>query len=220
MTVADPTMQVENEILSGGARFVIGCDEVGRGAIAGPVAVGMCAVDADVGAMPPGLRDSKMLSEKRRVALAPLAAAWVVHSAVGLASAEEVDRLGITACLGLAGKRALSLLHEAGVPVLDSVVLLDGRQDWLNPALTTKLAVHLRVKGDRDCASIAAASVIAKVHRDALMIEADEREPGYGWSGNKGYGAAAHFTAIEKLGVSSIHRRTWLKAPALHTETA
>lgn len=220
MTVADPTLEVENDLLAGGARIVIGCDEVGRGAIAGPVAVGMCVIDASVGVIPAGLRDSKMLSEKRRVALAPLAAAWAAHSAVGLASAEEVDRLGITACLGLAGKRALTLLHEAGAPVRDGVVLLDGRQDWLNPALTTKLPVHLRVKGDRDCASVAAASVIAKVHRDAIMIEADAREPGYGWSGNKGYGAAAHFSAIERLGVSSIHRLTWLKAPASRTETA
>lgn len=215
MAVADPTLVVENEILKGGARFVIGCDEVGRGAIAGPVAVGMCAINASVGAMPPGLRDSKMLSEKRRREMAPLAAAWVTHSAVGMASAEEVDKLGITASLGLAGKRALTALHEAGLPILESVVLLDGHQDWLNPAITTKVTVHTRVKGDRDCASIAAASVIAKVYRDGLMIEADEREPGYGWSSNKGYGAATHYEAIARLGASSIHRLTWLKAPAL-----
>lgn len=220
MVVADPTLESEIEILGGGARFVIGCDEVGRGAIAGPVAVGMCAIDASVGAIPVGLRDSKMLSEKRRVEMAPLAAAWAVHSAVGVASADEVDRLGITACLGLAGKRALTELHEAGVRLLDSVVLLDGHHDWLNPALATKLTVHTRVKGDRDCATVAAASVIAKVYRDGVMIEADEREPGYGWSANKGYGAAAHFAAIERLGVASIHRVTWLKGPALHSGNA
>lgn len=220
MAVADPNLDAENEILEAGARYVIGCDEVGRGAIAGPVAVGMCAIDATVGTMPSGLRDSKMLSEKRRLVLAPLAAEWVVHSAVGLASSDEVDRLGITACLGLAGKRALAILHEGGIPVLESVVLLDGHQDWLNPALGTKLTVHTRVKADRDCASVAAASVIAKVYRDGLMIEADGREPGYGWSSNKGYGAATHFAAIEQLGVSSIHRVSWLKAPALHGETA
>lgn len=220
MAVADPTLDVEKQILDGGAKFVIGCDEVGRGAIAGPVAVGMCVIDATVGEIPFGLRDSKMLSEKRRHVLAPLAQAWSLLSAVGLASAEEVDLLGITACLGLAGKRALTSLHEAGLRVIDGVVLLDGQQDWLNPALATKLVVTTRVKGDRDCASIAAASVIAKVHRDTLMIDADSREPGYGWSGNKGYGAAAHFEAIERLGVSSIHRLTWLKAPALRSHTA
>lgn len=220
MAVCDPTLDLENEILGGGARFVIGCDEVGRGAIAGPVAVGMCAVDASVAAIPVGLRDSKMLSEKRRIALAPLASTWASFSAVGVASAHEVDQLGITACLGLAGKRALTMLHEAGVPLLASVVLLDGHQNWLNPALQTKLTVRTQVKADRDCASVAAASVIAKVHRDTLMIEADEREPGYFWSGNKGYGAAAHFAAIDRLGVSSIHRLSWLKPSALPSEIA
>lgn len=220
MAVADPTLQLEFELLSSGAQFVIGCDEVGRGAIAGPVAVGMCAIDASVGSFPLGLRDSKMLSEKRREELAPRAAAWAIHSAVGLASAQEVDRLGITACLGLAGKRALARLHDGGIRVLDSVVLLDGHQDWLNPALTAKLAVHTRIKADRDCASVAAASVIAKVHRDGLMIQAGEHEPGYGWSGNKGYGAAAHFAAIEQLGASSLHRLSWLKPRAVIGETA
>jgi len=215
MAVADPTLQLEQELFADGTRFVIGCDEVGRGALAGPVGVGMCAIDATVGAIPAGLRDSKMLSEKRREALAPLATEWALHSAVGLASAEEVDRLGITACLGLAGKRALTTLHESGVGILESVVLLDGHQDWLNPALATPLAVHTRVKADRDCASVAAASVIAKVYRDRLMIEADSREPGYDWSGNKGYGSAGHMAAIERLGASSIHRLSWLKTPAL-----
>ena len=86
MAVAEPTLEVELELLNAGATCVIGCDEVGRGALAGPVAVGLAVVTADVGAFPVGLRDSKMLSEPRRVALAPLAAAWARHSAVGLAS--------------------------------------------------------------------------------------------------------------------------------------
>ena len=220
MAVADPTLQFERELFAGGARFVIGCDEVGRGAIAGPVGVGVCAIDATVGSIPEGLRDSKMLSEKRREVLAPLASEWALHFAVGLASAREVDDLGITACLGLAGKRALVALHESGVGILDSVVLLDGHQDWLNPALSSPIAVRTRVKADRDCASVSAASVIAKVHRDRLMIEADAAEPGYEWSGNKGYGSAGHFAAIERLGASSIHRLSWLKAPAIPSETA
>lgn len=214
MTVADPTLLVETELYATGARCVIGCDEVGRGAIAGPVAVGLCVVDSGVGTLPAGLRDSKMLSEPRREAIAPLARAWALHSAVGLASAHEVDRLGITACLGLAGKRALAALYEAGVDIRDSVILLDGSQDWLNPVLSTPLRVHTRVKADRDCGSVAAASVIAKVHRDRLMIDADAELPGYGWSGNKGYGSAGHFAAIERLGPSRLHRLTWLKTPA------
>lgn len=214
MSVADPTLVVETELYATGARFVIGCDEVGRGAIAGPVAVGMCVVDIGVGVLPAGLRDSKLLSEPKREAIAPLVEAWALHSAVGLASAQEVDQLGITACLGLAGKRALAALHEAGVGIRDSVILLDGGQDWLNPALTTRLRVHTRIKADRDCGSVAAASVIAKVHRDRIMIDADAELPGYGWSGNKGYGSAGHFAAIAELGPSRLHRLTWLKAPA------
>lgn len=213
MAVADPTLEVERELFASGARYVIGCDEVGRGAIAGPVAVGLCAVDVRLtqGArMPEGLRDSKMLSEPRREAIAPLARQWALHSAVGLASAEEVDRLGITACLGLAGKRALAELHAAGLAILESVILLDGHHDWLNPALTTPLAVRTRTKADRDCGSVAAASVIAKVHRDRLMIAADAELPGYGWSGNKGYGSAGHYEAIDRLGPSRLHRLSWL----------
>src|SRR5690606_27368796 len=109
-----PTLAFERELHDGGARFVIGCDEVGRGAIAGPVAVGLCVVDRGMDAHPEGLRDSKLLSEKRREVLAPLTASWALYSAVGLATAEEVDRVGIIAALGLAGKRALVSLHEAG----------------------------------------------------------------------------------------------------------
>ncbi|MBC7724349.1 MAG: ribonuclease HII [Burkholderiaceae bacterium] len=215
MAVADPTLEVELALHGEGHRFVIGCDEVGRGAIAGPVAVGLAVVDLDVGPFPAGLRDSKLLSEKRREALAPLTAGWAVHSAVGLASAAEVDTIGLSAALGLAGKRALGLLHAAGADIRSSIILLDGAFDWLTPALQTALPLRLRVKADRDCASVSAASVVAKVHRDRLMIAADEAIPGYGWAGNKGYGSAGHFAAIAELGATQLHRRTWLKsAPA------
>jgi len=193
-----------------GVAFVIGCDEVGRGAIAGPVAVGFSVVGVGIRKHPTGLRDSKMLSEKRREELSPLAQAWSHHSVVGLASALEVDTIGIIAALGLAGRRALTQLHEAGVPIHESVVLLDGAHDWLSPALTKPPRVSLRVKADRDCASVAAASVIAKVHRDRLMIDADESIPGYGWRGNKGYGSTEHYAAIDTLGASELHRHTWL----------
>ena len=214
MAVADPTLEVETAMHAAGARFVIGIDEVGRGAIAGPVAVGLCVVDVTVGAHPAGLRDSKMLSEKRRVELAPLTAAWAVHTSVGLASALEVDQIGIVAALGLAAKRGLVALHEAGADIGASVVLLDGSHDWLNPALSSPLRVQTRVRADRDCSSVAAASVVAKVHRDSLMIEADALRPGYGWAGNKGYGSAEHLAAITTLGATDLHRRTWLKTSA------
>lgn len=211
MAVADPTLSVERSLLKSGARFVIGCDEVGRGAIAGPVVVAFSAVEVGVRGIPQGLRDSKLLSEKRREELAPVAASWTRHTAIGAASAEEVDRLGIIAALGLAGKRALIELHEADIAIHESIVLLDGKHDWLTPALTKPPRVQTRVKADRDCASVAAASVVAKVHRDRIMIEADSVHPGYGWPGNKGYGSADHYAAIATLGPSAMHRHTWLR---------
>lgn len=212
MGAADPTLEFETALHSAGSRFVIGCDEVGRGAIAGPVAVGVCVVDASIGLMPVGLRDSKLLSEKRRELLAPLAESWVLFSAVGLASAGEVDQHGIIIALGLAAKRALVELHESGANIRESTVLLDGSHDWLTPVLSSPLRVQTRVKADRDCASVAAASVIAKVHRDRLMIDAHETTPGYGWASNKGYGSADHFAAIGRLGATDFHRRSWLHA--------
>lgn len=211
MVVADPTLETELALHGEGHRYVIGCDEVGRGAIAGPVAVGLALVDVSIGPFPEGLRDSKLLSEKRREFLAPLTARWALHTSVGLASASEVDVLGLSAALGLAGKRALVALHKSGARIRESIVLLDGSFDWLNPALSSPVTIRTRVKADRDCASVAAASVVAKVHRDRLMIEADARTPGYGWAGNKGYGSAGHFAALAELGPTDLHRHTWLK---------
>lgn len=210
--VTEPTLDFEAELHEAGARYVIGCDEVGRGAIAGPVAVGLCVVDLTVGTMPLGLRDSKLLSEKRREELAPIAARWGLFTAVGLASAAEIDAIGIIAALGLAGKRALLRLHDAGAIIRDSVVLLDGSHDWLSPALSSPPRLQTRVKADRDCASVAAASVVAKVHRDRIMIAAHDDFPGYGWSSNKGYGSAGHFEAIAELGATALHRHSWLHA--------
>lgn len=211
MAVADPNNDVERELFARGAHAVIGCDEVGRGAIAGPVGVGMTALMPAHGVWPVGLRDSKMLSQKRREHLEPLTLEWAPLSVVGYADATEVDSIGITAALGLAGKRALIQLHEAGLNIMSSVVLLDGSTDWLSSALSAAPRVHTRVKADRDCVSVAAASVVAKVHRDRLMIAADEEYPGYHWPSNKGYGSAAHFEAIRGLGATELHRHTWLR---------
>lgn len=210
MPVVEPTDLVERELFAAGSTLVIGVDEVGRGAIAGPVAVGMSVMSASCGAHPVGVRDSKLLSEKKRVELAPLLREWSVASAVGLASPQEIDELGIVHCLGLAAKRALGSLHGAGIPVAASTILLDGNSDWLNPILSTPLDVRTRVKADRDCVSVAAASVIAKVHRDELMVAAHEARPDFGWAGNKGYGSTQHMEAVRALGPSDFHRRTWL----------
>lgn len=206
-----PTLELEHELLAPGVAYILGCDEVGRGAIAGPVSVGVAAYSRDCGEFPEGLRDSKLLSEKRREALYVPTQEWVRFGAVGSATAAEVDALGINPCLGLAARRALIRLHELGVDVAASVVLLDGSADWLTPSLGSPLRVVTRVKADRDCASVAAASVLAKVERDRLMIELDATHPGYSWAGNKGYGSAAHYAAIESLGATDFHRRSWLK---------
>lgn len=216
----DAGLEVERELFAAGAVWVIGIDEVGRGAIAGPVAVGVAAVRAPVTAPPPGLRDSKLLSEKRRNAMIPEITAWVAAGAVGLATAIEVDAAGIMHALALAAKRALADLHGLGVPVGDATLLLDGSHDWLSPRLSAPLRIITRVKADRDCASVAAASVLAKVHRDTLMIEAASRFPAYGWEGNKGYGSAAHFAAIAEAGLTELHRSTWLPAAKATAATA
>jgi ribonuclease HII len=224
MAVVDPTLRTERAMLREGATLVIGCDEVGRGAIAGPVAVGLSVFTGRAGGAPKGLRDSKMLSEPKREELYPIVGAWSAHSAVGLASNEEVERIGIIAALGLAAVRALAELHDAGVGMEGAVVLLDGSHDWLTPAIARGGAIPegaphpsitTRVKADRDCAVVAAASVLAKVHRDRLMIAADEVHPGYHWSGNKGYASADHYAAIHELGPSPLHRWSWLRQPAL-----
>src|SRR5690554_2094272 len=137
--------------------------------------------------------------------MAPVASGWSHANAVGLSAADEIDRIGIISSLGAAGVRALTGLFDAGVNPREAVILLDGTHDWLSPALQTPLRVVVRAKADRDCGSVAAASVISKVHRDTLMIDADTEFPGYGWASNKGYGAATHLEAIGRLGPTRLH---------------
>jgi ribonuclease HII len=208
--VAEPTLDVELELFASGSSLIIGIDEVGRGAMAGPVMVGVCALTPGITEFPAGLRDSKLVSEKKRSSLFPEVQQWA-PTAVGEASAAEIDELGITACLGLAARRALILLHEVGVPVGEATVLLDGAHDWLNPALSSKLPVVTRVKADQDCAVVSAASIVAKVTRDELMISLDAEHPQYGWASNKGYGAAVHMDAIKTIGLTPYHRASWVK---------
>ena len=226
MTVPVPTLTRERALYKTGAEFVIGCDEVGRGAIAGPVAVGLCGVSAKIRKVPEGLRDSKLLAEKRRVELSPVVQDWSLFSAVGLASNDEIDELGLTVALGLAGSRALEVLLSQGIDVSNAVVLLDGKFDWFTPAVARmdpmirpiNLPVSMRIKADQDCASVSGASVVAKVHRDTIMIERHEDHPHYAWRGNKGYASSEHYAAIDRVGPSDFHRRTWLRAPSTALE--
>jgi ribonuclease HII len=214
-----PTLRHERQLLRDGARLVIGCDEVGRGALAGPVGVGLSVVHEQTRSAPVGLRDSKLLSEPRREELQPAVAAWSRH-AVGLATNEEIESVGIIVALGLAAARALEVLRASGVAIQDAVVLLDGSHDWLTPALRSDdralgLRVTTKVKADRTCAAVAAASVLAKVHRDRLMIASDAVHPGYLWTSNKGYASAEHYAAIDRIGPSALHRWSWIRQPGL-----
>ena len=203
MARPEPTLDVEREFFANGARIVAGMDEVGRGAIAGPVTIGVVAIDANVGEIPAGLRDSKLMTPKRREAMVPIAKEWGIAWATGSATAAEIDKFGIVTSLGLAASRALQNLG-----ITPDVVILDGNTAFLmeeagGPRIVT------RIKADQDCACVSAASVIAKVERDTLMTQLHEQFPHYGWEGNKGYGAAVHTHAIRTHGVTDLHRKSW-----------
>ncbi len=208
--VITPTGDMEQHLFDNGATMVIGIDEVGRGSIAGPVAVGLCAVVPGFVPPPEGVRDSKLLSAKKREILAPLTKEWATATAVGYAEATEVETLGITKALALAGMRAFDVLASE-VNVEGGVILLDGSQNWLRDT-NVPLKVVMREKADRDCYSVAGASIVAKVERDALMVEMHLKYPHYGWDSNKGYGAAVHYAGIREHGiVTGFHRASWIK---------
>lgn len=208
MTPVEPTLQRERRLLRDNA-WVISCDEVGRGAIAGPVVVGATMFDAAAARkrVPVGLRDSKLIPESKRAEIAARVADWVPASALGWASAAEVDEVGIMRALGLAALRAIAALpqHDAH----EGIVLLDGNHDYISPAGGWAYEVQPVIKGDRDCASAAAASVLAKVRRDAHMLELHTEAPAYAWDQNKGYASQAHRDAIATNGICRHHRATW-----------
>ncbi|QRY40969.1 ribonuclease HII [Microbacterium hominis] len=215
MSVVAPRLTVERRLLKEHA-LVIACDEVGRGALAGPVAVGAAVMDA-AGArrrIPEGLRDSKLVAEHRRPDVAARAAAWVGASAVGWASAAEIDEVGIVRALGLAALRAIADLRAAGIVPEEAIVILDGNHDYITPAGGSGLRVRPIVKADRDCASAAAASVLAKVARDDLMTRLHDEHPVYRWERNKGYASLEHRDAIRAHGLSAHHRASWAIADA------
>jgi len=199
-------------MLAAGHLAVAGCDEVGRGSLGGPVSVGMVVVTATTKRPPTGLRDSKLLRPPVREALVPRIEAWSCCWAIGHSSAAEIDAIGILRALRLAGERAL-----AGLEVRPDLVLLDGNYDWFtrpdraasSPAELEAGQVTLKVKADLACASVAAASVIAKVARDRLMVELARSYPWYGWHSNKGYAAAEHRAALLDIGPCEEHRRSW-----------
>lgn len=215
---ARPTMRVERQLLREGAVTVCGVDEVGRGALGGPVTVGMVAIDATVTRSLAGVRDSKLLTPHARSDLVPRIRRWALAYAVGHATAAEVDEVGIIGALRRAGLRAWAQL-----PVTPDAILLDGSHDWLTPPVQASLLddlvddgpavclpeVTTRVKADLTCTTVAAASVLAKVERDAIMADLAEVHPGYGWERNKGYASPDHLEALDSRGPCPEHRRSW-----------
>ena len=197
-----------------GVRYLIGVDEVGRGAIAGPVAVGAALIDLRAARdWPAELRDSKLMSEKSRERNEPLVAAWVRASGIGMTPATRIESDGIVRALELAGGAAigevLAATDRAELIGEGCAVLLDGSHNWLaNSAYG--LPVRTRTKADQDCVSVACASVLAKVARDRLMINLDGEHEGFGLAGNKGYAAAGHIARLREVGPTPIHRHSWL----------
>jgi ribonuclease HII len=198
-----PTLVFEYELIASGHRVVAGMDEVGRGALAGPVTIGVVAVDASVTDVPEGLADSKLMTPKRRDVMVPIVKQWGIAWATGSATAQEIDKFGIMTAMGLAGSRALGALG-----LTPDIVILDGNSSFLMEE-TNGPRIVTRVKADQDCACVSAASVIAKVERDALMTLMHEQYPHYGWDGNKGYGAKVHTDAIADHGLCDFHRKSW-----------
>jgi len=202
-------------MLRQGAHAVACADEVGRGALSGPVTVGMVVITAQSPPAPRGVRDSKLLSSERRERLAPHIRQWAPH-AVGHASPAEVDAIGIIAAMRRAAVRAL-----AALPIAPDRVLLDGNHDYVTPPEQVMLfdedemdepsipTVVTMVKADLRCAGVAAASILAKTERDAIMRRLSEDFPAYGWSSNMGYAAPDHLDALARLGPTEHHRRSW-----------
>lgn len=186
---------------------MVGIDEVGRGAWAGPVSVGAVVVPSDRRINK--VRDSKMLSPAQRESLFPRIADWTPAWAVGHAWPEECDAEGMTGALRLAGHRALAELAERGFEA--DRVLLDGHHDYLGLGEQ----VQTIVKGDALSLGIAAASVVAKVTRDRMMGQEAECFPGFGFESNVGYPSPVHQAALAAYGPTSIHRRSWVFMDAL-----
>jgi ribonuclease HII len=189
--------------------IVAGLDEVGRGALAGPLVVGVTTL-ATWSSPPTGLTDSKLLSARRREALCGPLIEWVLEWSLGTASAGEVDEHGVRGALNLASRRALSRLHQP-----PGIVIIDGPLNLLedDPVESSSGAdvppVECVVSGDRVVPLISAASVLAKVCRDRAMDRLGAPFPDYGWAANRGYGTEAHRNVLRTHGATPFHRQSW-----------
>ena len=191
--------EIENSLYAEGYKMICGVDEAGRGPLAGPVCA--AAVILPKGLELPGLNDSKKLSDKKRRELFPIIKEQAVAYGIGLASHEEIDEFNILQATYLAMERAIVQLEGKA-----DFALIDG-----NRAKDFGIPVRTVVKGDSLSASIAAASILAKVTRDNIMLEMAEKYPQYSFEVHKGYGTKAHYDALRAHGHSPIHRMSFLK---------
>ncbi len=200
--ISTPDLLYEQELWPT-CQYVAGMDEAGRGALAGPVCVGVVILpdnDPILSQTLSGARDSKQLTPRKRYQLKPLIKATARAWGIGFASANEIDTLGIVPATRLAASRALEML-----PVFPHFLLTDFRLEL--PELDVPQAAL--VKGDQRSLSIAAASILAKTARDDIMHEVDSQYPEYGFTRHKGYGTLFHREKISALGYSPIHRKTF-----------
>jgi len=195
--MTQPDFRFESLAQAQGLWPVAGVDEAGRGPLAGPVVA--AAVILDPARIPPGLNDSKKLSPRARARLEPAIRAWA-QVGVGLASVQEIDALNILRASHLAMTRAI-----AALPQPPALALIDG--NLLPRGLT--LPGQAIIGGDARCLSIAAASIVAKIWRDRIMVDLAQQHPGYGWDQNAGYPTKSHIFALQSLGVTPHHRRSF-----------
>ena len=191
--------EIEDSYFAQGVKIICGVDEAGRGPLAGPVCAAAVILPEHLEI--PGLTDSKKLTDKKRRELFPIIQEQAIAYGIGLASEKEIDEINILQATFLAMQRALDQLG-----VKPELALIDGNRekDFGVPVKTV-------VKGDSLSANIAAASVLAKVTRDDLMLELAQQYPEYGFDIHKGYGTKAHYAALREHGPSAIHRMTFLK---------
>lgn len=190
----------ENEALSDGYEIICGVDEAGRGPLAGPVYA--AAVILPKGHIVEGVNDSKKLSEKKRELLFDKIIDECVCYSIGTASEKEIDEINILQATYLAMKRAID-----GLEIVPQLALIDGNR--IPPLISTD--ARAIVKGDAKSASIACASILAKVSRDRYMLEMAKKYPEYQFEKHKGYGTKLHYEMIEKYGICEIHRKSFLK---------
>lgn len=193
-----PTLAFERELWEAGHEVVVGIDEVGRGAWAGPLTLGAVVLPRDRRVYK--IRDSKQLTEREREALFDRITEWCTAWAVGHASAEECDELGMSEAQRVAARRAIE-----GLGLRPDQVLVDGKWDFVGGGITRRI-----VRGDARCLSISAASILAKVTRDRIMRAEAEHYTMWWFDSNKGYPCPRHKAALRGVGPSAIHRRSWV----------